>query len=125
MEMLGYVQATATQYVDVTDLLGAAGSAVKTQTTWTTDRGLSRLPDSSQYAYLSPYALDQQLSGAFEYYQAEKRPSGKASVCPDTTPKSPFREPIRFACWSTGWTYGNGFNSPIGPELPHHRYVRG
>lgn len=123
VEMLGYVQAAATQYVDVTDLLGAAGSAVKTQTTWTTDRGLSRLPDSSQYAYLSPYVLDQQLSGTFEYYQAEKRPSGTASVCPDTTPKSPFREPIRFACWSTRWTYGNGFDSPIGPELPHHRYV--
>lgn len=123
VEMVGYVEPDTVQWVDVSGLLSSRTPVVKTTTTWTADRGTTRIPDVAQYAYLTPHALNQELGNGDAYYQVETRPSGPAHVCPDTANRSPFTEPTRLWCWSSQWQYYGGGSEQLGTTKPRRQYV--
>lgn len=124
VEMVGYVQPDADQWVDVTDLMSPTGrSLVRTSTTWATDRGTTHITNSPQYAYLSPYQLEQELGPNGSVFDAESRPEGKTTVCPQAAHLTPFEEPALFWCWSRQQKYYQDFPVPLGDTKAFHQYV--
>jgi len=121
--MIGSVVPSVDLTVLVPKSVGGHREVYRVSTRWTADRGLSSLPDSPSYVYVTPQALTSNTT--LPRRDSEALPgSGPRTVCPDarTQPgqaKGPFDPDYRsqFSCWSqvNGHDGNGGFPGiPVG-----------
>lgn len=123
--ILGYLMPEIDTTVDVTSLLGSTGrsavagrAAVKVSPVWGSDRGLTSIPGSPAYVYLTQGRLSppQTIGDTTDTEVAAAGGVGRA-VCPQSAVASAVVPQFRMFCWSaqSAWMDGAALNGVTAP----------
>jgi len=120
--MIGSVVPSVDLTVLVPKSIDGHREVYRVSTRWTTDRGLTSLPDSPSYVYVTPQALTSNTT--LPRRDSEVLPGvGQRTVCPDARSvpgqaKGPFDPDYRsqFSCWSE--VNGQDGNGNFFPGIP-------